>query len=185
MPGDQLDCDNSRSQIIMNKKKFIETVATIVADSQLALARRPQQECPFKHPQKPSKSFFNIESDEKKSEVKGKGKDTHLALIVAGAVVISSIVRFLLEWLVTLVLSPLREHIDWEKYWSDSDCGSKEGTREKLICKAYQICIQELVPSLVPLSVDDFLIQILLFILMALVFDQYTQEAPNRGKHEE
>ena len=61
--ADELDLTNSRSQgsnIIMNKKKFIETVATIVADSQLALARRPEQECPFKHPAKPSRSLFNI-----------------------------------------------------------------------------------------------------------------------------
>ena len=114
-----------------------------------------------------------------------KGKETHLALIVAGAVVVSSIVRFLLEWLTSLVLSPFREHIDWEKYWSDSDCGSKEGVREKIICKAYQICIQELVHSLVPLSVDDFWIQFLLLIIMTLVFYFYTQEAPGRGKHEE
>jgi hypothetical protein len=46
----------------MNKRKFIETIANIVNESHLAIARRPRQECPFKHSEaeKPQ-SKLNIE----------------------------------------------------------------------------------------------------------------------------
>ena len=87
---------------------------------------------------------------------------------------VSFLVRFLLEVFSNLVLSPFRERIDWEKYWIESDCSSNEGTRSKLICKAYQICIQELIPSLIPMSMDDFWIQILIVIIMVLLVDCFS-----------
>jgi hypothetical protein len=46
------DCDSRSNgpRISMSRRRFIETVATVVADSQLALARRPSTDCPFRHP---------------------------------------------------------------------------------------------------------------------------------------
>ncbi len=70
-----------------------------------------------------------------------------------------------------MAVSPLRQRIDWEKYWFDNDCANPEVSKSKLLCKAYQICIEEVIPSLIPLTLDDFLIQILLLLLTAIIFE--------------
>ncbi len=62
----------------------------------------------------------------------------------------------------------------------DSDCGNKDGVKEKLICKAYQICIQELIPSIVPLSLDDVFIQVLLIIIMIMGIHIINQDSNAR-----
>jgi hypothetical protein len=170
------DCDSvsnsSESRFSMNKKKFVEAIANVVKESHLAIANRPQEECPFKHAES-YKAIKDTQKAKTKSIKTDEGDKKVAAIMVGGCILISCLIRFLFEVLTNLALSPFRERIDWEKYWIDSDCGSGDVSKSKLICKAYQICIQELIPSLIPMSMDDIWIQILLVLVILLVFDRF------------
>jgi len=73
------------------------------------------------------------------------------------------------------MLSSFRDQVQWEKYWKDTGCIA-DGGKEKFICKAFQLCMQEVIPEFLPVSVDDCWIQILLVIIMILIIDRIDLE---------
>lgn len=50
-----------------------------------------------------------------------------------------------MEHLTNSILNTFKEQIHWEKYWDESGCSNEDG-RVKFICKAYHLCIQEVIP---------------------------------------
>ena len=75
--------------------------------------------------------------------------------------------RYVLEILTYTVVRSVKGTMNWEKYWEESGCASEEGSGS-FICKAVGLCIQEVVPELIPSSPDDIIIQLLLMGLMFL-----------------
>jgi len=50
-----------------------------------------------------------------------------------------------MEQLTNSIINTFREQIHWDRYWNESGCSTEEG-KSKFICKAYQLCIQEVIP---------------------------------------
>lgn len=88
---------------------------------------------------------------------------------------VSCLLRYFLEVFSNLILSSFREQTNWERYWKDSSCSS-EAEKGKFICRALNLCLQEVVPELIPVSADDVWIQILLIVIILLVVDRFEAE---------
>ena len=79
------------------------------------------------------------------------------------------------------MLSSFREQVQWDKYWSESGCSGDSG-KEKFICKAYQICIQKVIPEFLPTTPDDIWIQILLMVIILLILGKIDLEVKLKQK---
>lgn len=90
---------------------------------------------------------------------------------------ISCTLRYFMEMFTNLFLSSFREQINWEKQFKDS-CGNDN--TNKFLCKAIQLCMQEVIPEILPVSPDDVWIQILLVIIILLMKDRYEESQRKR-----
>ena len=165
------------------RNKFaVDMINTIAARSaQLALAHHQ------KAPQRRSVRF-----EERKSEDEGD-EDHHRVhsgsrilgdisfFLILLLFFFSCLIRYCLEHLTNLMLSSFKEQIQWDKYWSDSGCNGEAG-KEKFICKAYQICIQEVIPQFFPTTPDDIWIKVLLIIVCLLFLDKIDLEVKLKQK---
>lgn len=93
---------------------------------------------------------------------------------------LSCLIRYVLEVTTNFWLDWLwwEDQLNWSKYWRDSSCEDDEG-RYKLICRAYEVCINEFVPAFFPTTTDDYSIQFLLVVIMKLLYDRlYPHQKP-------
>lgn len=58
---------------------------------------------------------------------------------------VSSVIRYFLEVCSNAVVASFREKIDWQFYLKESVCDGEEGLK-KVVCKAYKMCLQEVIP---------------------------------------
>lgn len=84
---------------------------------------------------------------------------------------LSCLLRYILEICANTVMSHIRVQANWKQYWEESGCSGEEGGSSSFLCKAVGLCIQEVVPEIVPSSPDDIIIQLLLIGLMVLAAD--------------
>jgi hypothetical protein len=91
----------------------------------------------------------------------------------------SCLIRYFMEVLSNMVVNSFKEQANWEKLFRDSDCGADSG-KGKILCRAIQLCMQEVVPELVPASPDDIWIQILIVVIIYLLADKIDSEASSR-----
>ena len=89
---------------------------------------------------------------------------------------LSCLLRYILEICANTVMSHIRVQANWKQYWDESGCGSEGEASNSFICKAVGLCIQEVVPEMVPSSPDDIIIQLLLIGLMMLAADMIDLE---------
>ena len=81
-------------------------------------------------------------------------------------VILSCAVRYSLEALTNLICRIFIDEKNWVFLAFDNGCGPES---HSLLCEAVQICIKEVVPSLIPNTADDVLIQSLLILIFTFL----------------
>ena len=91
---------------------------------------------------------------------------------MSGWFLLSCFIRYLLELCGNVVFDAFwRDTVDWKRFWTENGCQTDTG-KAKFICKAYEICLNEVIPAFIPSSGDDLLIQLLLIVIIKLVTDK-------------